>query len=230
MKHMSLSNPIIWIIGATRSSKSYLAKGLSFEGRAGLNLPAISTSNFFRGGYGREDTVSRDYVFGLSEFSAVSLAKDPQCCERHLIDEIEGFNSACIVEGERNPVQFSNLYDPQKDMVFFLERKDMEPYDTTIEGGIGIIEDIVRWNVRNGITPQNTAFKMVFGDENLRVSNFGKSHEADILVAEDCVGPRTEGARYPWIGPMIERAHSLLLHHYGVELECDPATILGARL
>lgn len=226
---MERRHPIVWVIGATRSSKSHLAKGLALGGRAGLNLHMISTSDYFRKRYAQPDTQSRKFVFDLSDFSAHCLAEDPDCNLDFLRKEIEKANQACVIEGERNPYEFSKLYEPDIDMVFFAERSDMETYDTTIEGSISIIEQSVRWSVKNGITPQNRVMKFNFGDERVKVSLFGKGYNEDTVVQDMHVGPKTPNTPYPWILPIIQMAGTTVVQNYGAHLQNSSSSFETAR-
>ena len=67
---MTREYPIVWIIGATRSCKTALAQ----NGVAPLGFKLISTGDYFRQNYGKEDTNSRDFVFQISAFAAECLA------------------------------------------------------------------------------------------------------------------------------------------------------------
>lgn len=207
--------PIVWIIGATRSSKSYLARGIADYGSAGLRFHMISTSQLFREKYGHPDTYSRKFVFNLSAFSANTLAQDEDCNVKFLLDSMSKINQPCVVEGERNPNEFAKLYDPKKDVVFFLKRENVDIYDTTIERGIPVIEQIVRWNVSNGITPQESVAKMIFGNGRVTLESFGVGDDNDEVILDGEVGPPTEQNKYPWILPMIGAAKEMLLEYYG---------------
>lgn len=215
--------PIIWIIGATRTSKSNLAKGLAQGGRGGLNCGLISTSDYFRDRHNKPDTMSKEFVFDLSDFTAACLAQDPECNIRHLEDRIADLGQVCVIEGERNPFEFAKLYEPDKDIVFFLDRSDMQSYDTTIENGVHIIEQSIRWNVSNGITSPDRVTKFYFGDETLKVESFGTQYSPDQTIENIHVGPRTEELRYPWIAPMIQIAANIAMHQIGPHIKAKPS-------
>lgn len=212
---MAREYPIIWIIGATRSCKSALAE----HGVAPLGFKLIATANYFRERFDEADTYSRDFVFRLSDFAAGMLQRNPGCHADHLQCLIEEAAQPCVIEGERNPIEFAKLYDPRRDMVIFLNREDMEAYDTTIERGIPVIEQQVRWCVNNGIAPVASVFKTGFGREAIKGEYFGVNNERDFVFAEGPVKERKpEGAvedRYPWINILIGLVREHIAAYYG---------------
>ena len=216
-------HPIIWVIGATRSSKSYLAKGLAESGRAGLNCEMIGTSDYFRQRFNKPDTYSREFVFDLSDFSAACLADDPNCNLAVLEEQVSNASKICVIEGERNPYEFAKLYDPQKDMVFFLQRSDVDTYETTIESAVNIIEQSVRWYVSNGITAADKVAKFYFGDETVKVDAFSKGHDLDKEIFQLTVGPKSEATQYPWIAPMIQIAGDMAIRQFGNDIRNTPS-------
>ena len=153
--------------------------------------------------------MNREFVFRLSAYASECLADDPDCHVNHVAAMVETMTTPCIVEGERNPFEFAKLYDPQKDMVFFLERRDVPAYETSIESGIGLIEYQLRWAVENGIAPQHSILKMAFGDERLHVSHYGFHRQPDEVLLDQEAVPRHEGDDFPWMGvlPQMARQH-----------------------
>jgi len=69
-------------------------------------------------------------------------------------------------------------------MVIMLKRVNMQSYDTVIERGIAVIEDIVRWNVNAAISPQGSAKKVKFGDDRL-VAEYVETDNGDDIVFLD---------------------------------------------
>jgi|GEM_PF-4512868 hypothetical protein len=215
---MPRESPIVWIIGATRSCKTALAQ----YGVAPLGFKLISTGDYFRREFGQEDTFSRDFVFQLSAFSATCLAQEPNCHLTHLHKLIEEAQQPCVIEGERNPMEFAKLYDPHKDMVIFLHRMDMDIYDTTIERGIAAIERNVRWCVNVGIAPPTSVFKTTFGDQEIKGEYFGVNNGSDAVFIRGAVEERkTQGDaedRYPWINILIGMVREKVVNYFGGDL------------
>lgn len=214
-------HPIIWIVGATRSSKTALAQGLQ-EACAGFHL--TSTGDYFREQYGEEDTYSREFVFNISANSANCLGSSPSCHLDYLEDKIQKAGKPFIIEGERNPFEFSQLYNPKQDMVFFLTRLDIPVYNTTIERGISVIEQQVRWAVSNNIAPDTSATSMIFGNDKVKIFQFPKAlnqddHGVDEVIIEGPTAKRkmdgTPDEKYPWINILIGYASEHIKNYYG---------------
>lgn len=221
--------PIIWVIGATRSSKTALATAISDQGPASLGFHLIQTGNYFRQRYGEPDTYSREFVFNISAFASRCLEEQPDCHEQHLASVIAHVNKPCVIEGERNPREFAKLYDPKLDMVFFLNRLDVEKYSTTIERGVSVIEDQVRWFVANGIAPQESVIKMTFGNGEVKAEYFGTEHKPDHVIIQGAVKNKkdtgTSEERYPWISILIGLVREKVMEYYCIKEYLTPATI-----
>lgn len=211
------THPIIWVIGATRSCKTPIAE----FGIAPLGFRQISTASYFREHYGKPDTMSREFVFGISEFAARQLEKNPECHLTHLERLLQESPQTYVIEGERNPLEFARLYDPKQDMVIFVNRTDMEKYDTLIERGIAVIEQQMRWCVSTGIAPQDSVIKLSFGGPHIKAEKFGRGDDADSTIIEGTVKARLpESAknedRYPWIDFVNKITVDAVKAYYGL--------------
>lgn len=213
-----IKHPVIWIIGATRSSKTALASALAEGGGASLGFHLISTGNYFRGRYGQPDTMNRAFVFNISSFAADCLEQAPSCHQDALEDEIVRAQKPCIVEGERNPLEFAKLYDPKRDMVFLLKRVDVDTYDTLIEKGLAVIEQQVRWCVNTGIAPVNSVCKITYGNTELKFEQLGKHDQPDSIIMQGPVKERDLNGqpehKYPWINILIGIARQEITDYY----------------
>lgn len=211
---MKKQNPIIWVVGGTRSCKTAIAE----NGIVPLGFKLISTGDYFRAQYGEPDTFSRAFVFNISAHAAGVLAKDPDSHIKHLGDVIRKRTEPLVVEGERNPIEFAKLYNPKTDMVVFVNRLDIDPYDTVIERGLNGIEDIARWCVSTGIAPQDTVLKLTFGLDKIRAEHFGVANGEDTAFLSGKVKPRIETGtvedKYPWINILIGCVREQISSHY----------------
>lgn len=207
-------SPIIWVVGGTRSCKTAIAE----NGIVPLGFEMISTGDFYRAQYGQPDTFSRAFVFNISAHSAKVLAHDPDAHLKHLRKLIKDREKPLVVEGERNPVEFAKLYNPKKDMVVFVNRLDIDPYDTVIERGIKGIEDTVRWCVSTGVAPQNAVMKLTFGLEEIKAEEFGIANADDSPFLNGKVKKRQETGsvedRYPWINVLIGCVRERITDYY----------------
>lgn len=208
------NHPVIWVIGATRSCKSALAE----NGIAPMGFHLISTATYFRNAYGQPDTMDRAFVFNISAHAAQTLANNPDCHRAHLERLLKAVNGPCVVEGERNPVEFAKLYDPAQDMVFLIDRVDVDKYDTVIERGIGAIEQIMRWNVSTGIAPQESVAKIIFGLDEIRAEHLGVNNSVDqVFLCGPVKEKKFEGGiedRYPWINIVIGVVREQISRYY----------------
>lgn len=211
---MNTHNPIIWVIGGTRSCKTAIAE----NGIAPLGYRLISTGDYFRERYGEPDTFSRPFVFNISAHSAKVLAENPDCHIDHLRGILKDRAEPLVVEGERNPIEFAKLYDPKTDMVIFVDRRDIDPYDTVIERGLVGIESTVRWCVSTGIAPQSSVMKLTFGLEEIRADHFGIANSDDHAFLSGKVKKRIETGsvedKYPWINVLIGCVREQITHYY----------------
>lgn len=215
------THPIVWVIGATRSSKTALATAISDQGPASLGFHLIQTGDYFRQRYGKPDTYSRNFVFNISAFAAGCLEEQPDCHEQHLASVIAHVNKPCVIEGERTPHEFAKLYDPEKDMVFLLSRLDVEEYNTAIERGVSIIEEQMRWCVANGIAPQESVIKMTFGNGDVKAEYLGTGYRPDHEIIRGPVGAKKETGtpeeRYPWINILIGLGREKVMEYYDIQ-------------
>jgi len=191
------------------------------NGIAPLGFEAISTGDYFREQYGQPDTFSRQFVFDISAHSAKILAHDPSCHLKNLSKHFETSAAPCVVEGERNPVEFANLYDPKRDMVIFLDRLDVDKYDTAIEKGLESIERIVRWNIGVGITPADSVMKLTFGLEFIKAERISVNGAPDTVFLEGNVKPKAltgiDEDRYPWINILIGAVRHEIQKYYDLQ-------------
>ncbi len=115
------------------------------------------------------------------------------------------------------PLNFQS-YTSRVRTCFFLNRLDVEKYDTAIERGIYGIEHIMRWNVSNGIAPQASVLKMTFGLGNVTISEFGENNAIDRIVIAGKTKERDENGnddqKYPWMNIIIGCARERIIDFY----------------
>jgi len=210
------NQPIIWVIGATRSCKTAIAK----NGIEPFGFHMISTGDFFREKYAQPDTMSREFVFNISAHAAGVLADNPYCHLSHLEEIIEKQGWPCVVEGERNPIEFARLYDPKQDMVILVKRLDIPEYDTVIERGLKAIEETVKWCVSTGVAPRYSVMRATFGLEEIICEHLGVNNQPDEAFVKGPVKKRVETGevedRYPWINIVIKVVRDHIQNYYGL--------------
>lgn len=99
----------IWIVGATGSGKSTLAKRLSKE----TGLPILEAGSFCR-----EMCDPRANCAVLTQRAVDVLTDDHRYFSRQVAEAIQVGN--WIVAGARNPIDFTDSFNPKTDQVIFL--------------------------------------------------------------------------------------------------------------
>jgi hypothetical protein len=140
----------IFVMGTSGIGKTPFAKRVA----EGLALPHIGASAWVRRLFTVPSGLSREeQVAAMTAFSTKALAEDPDACLRHLRSE-PALAGACVIEGIRNPRDFSALWDPRKDLAIFLRHTAVAP--TAFERGLEVIEAYVRWSIANGLAPKES--------------------------------------------------------------------------
>ena len=219
---------VIWVIGPTRSSKTSLAKGLARTSGEATPFPVIGTGDYFRDLYGQEDTYDASFVFNLSAFSARHITENKSCHRTVLESFIDQADDICIIEGERNPFVFPALYNPEKDMVFTLDRRDIAVYHNPIEPGVPAIFDLVRWGVKTGYIPAQSVVHFTFGHGRVEAHRYaGPEDDNPSCLFSEAADPRYDGDKYPWISTMIDMGQENIRTYFALE---QPARHQGQNL
>ena len=151
----------VFIIGTSCTGKTPFAKKISKR----LNLKHISASEYFRTSFNEKGS-GKDFIESITEYSKKKLQKN----YRVNIDYIGSVENS-VVEGIRNPIDFSNLFNFNKDKVVFLEYENQECGKTAFENGIEIIKEICLWSTDMGILPK----------ENIKVYSYNNFYGKDSL-------------------------------------------------
>lgn len=205
--------PIIWVIGPSRSCKTAMARGLSQKGPAPTNYPVFSTGDYYRRRYGRPDTFNARFIFNISSFTTSHLVYNKAAHQSDMIDFLHKNQSPVIIEGERNPFVFGRFYRPGKDLVFFMNRQNIEKYDTAIEPGVQNIYQNLKWGVKAGFIPLKSVISFKFGDGRVQAEHLPAPGEnlIDEVFYDQPEFPRHEGDLYPWMGTLVALAQDKVL-------------------
>jgi hypothetical protein len=136
----------LFIIGATQTGKTTLAQAVASE----LEMQALSASEWAKLRFKRSElaTTDRDaYVREITDFTCTELAKQWDSCARYLQSRCTG---SLVIEGIRNPYDFSVLFDPHEDAVVFL-LSGMDGRTTFEKRGLAAIQAQVTFYVDTGI-------------------------------------------------------------------------------
>jgi hypothetical protein len=175
----------IFIFGQSGSGKTPFAEMVAQQ----LGVKFISASEWLK-------PITQDKVFltkqehidGLTAISINELRKNPDACVDY-IRKTHDLTQPLIIEGVRNPRDFMNLADFQRDAFVFLNRKPNPYRPSTFDRGVVVISDYVHWLVANGLTDKEKRVNFIYEIEELGdvVDNFVKffQHKGWCLTCGD---------------------------------------------
>lgn len=135
----------IFLIGPSRSGKTTLARRLV---EAHPYLTAVSSSRWLR------DRLPSATVDELTSEATRVLRAHPSIARDHVRAQMASASGGCVIEGIRNPIDFSCLFDPRSDAVVFLNG----PSATSFErDGVAAIRRIVLWQIGQGLLDESRA-------------------------------------------------------------------------
>lgn len=137
---MLTTKPNIFIVGATKTGKTAVAKQLA--DRHGLQL--ISGSEWVKKQFVGQDP--ENYLAEITEFSKTKLIENPNACLDYLRASYSLDQGGFVIEGLRNPRDFLNLFRPNIDVIVLLwfEKNPIKP--TGFESfGLGVIRSAIAW-------------------------------------------------------------------------------------
>lgn len=154
------------------------ASGLSAFSEAigkSLEIKVASVSQWLEPIIDRKITTRQDRINALTEATIREL-RESQDGYLDYIKSHHDLSKPLIIEGIRNPRDFTGLFDPLHDMVVFLNR-DNNPHQTTLfETGILVINSYVNWLASIGLLDQEkrVCFEYKIEDLDKVVDNFVK--------------------------------------------------------
>lgn len=151
-----MNRPNLFVIGLTKIGKSPLAAHLA---RA-LGLAAISGSEWVKARYTPRADNMTAYVAELTSYTCRTLAVDPDACVDFIRGKYEVNKGGYVVEGLRNPRDFTLLFRPDVDIVLFLEfaRNEFQPTRFE-ERGVAAIHANVEWMTENKIVARQRVLR-----------------------------------------------------------------------
>jgi len=153
----------IFILGVSGSGKTPIAKLISSK----KNMNHISASEYFRKKFNKEFNDRNVFIKEITEFSKNELSKDPYLNIKYLKERLDN----CVIEGIRNPIDFSNLFNLKEDKVIFLNYKNNRLKKTNFENGLDIINNIIKWSIINNLMENKNfiyiEFECFFGKNSL---------------------------------------------------------------
>jgi len=144
----------IFIIGQSGTGKTPIAKLIAKE--KGMNH--IKGSEYFRKAFKTAYKDRNKFIKEITLFSKKELSKDPYININYLKDKLGN----AVVEGIRNPIDFTNLVCFKKDKIIYLEFTKNTLLRTDFEKGLDIIEDTCNWAIDSEIMKKEQFIKISF--------------------------------------------------------------------
>lgn len=136
----------VFIIGTSRTGKSTLSE-IFFD--SGYNV--IKASEYFRKSFKYTEDYFKDsneFIHAITEFSKKELQKNPYVNIDYIKNNFS-FLDKNVIEGIRNPIDFSSLFNASEDIVIILKKVGGNISSTDFEEGIDIIENYMKWGINN---------------------------------------------------------------------------------
>ena len=132
----------------------------------------VKASTYFRSTYKSNESDRNKFIQGITKYSQTELSKN----YRVNIDFLSPLNNS-VIEGIRNPIDFSNLFNFNKDIAIFLDTQN-ELLNTSFENGIDCIQSLLKWSVSQNITPSEHIISYSFS------SFYGKENSLENIIKE----------------------------------------------
>jgi len=142
----------IFVVGASNTGKSTLAKKI----RDTFDLKYVHAGTWATEMYEtRPEEKSRAYIDGVTAYALDKLREDPNICITYLASQGVMCGKGFLVDGIRNPRDFSRIFDTQNDVAVILNYKENPIAPTIFEQGVEVITAYTQWLVSNGLLPEN---------------------------------------------------------------------------
>ena len=191
----------LFVLGRSGTGKTPVAR----DAAKALNVPHVGASEWVRRMFpplpASASSVERQsQIEKMTRFSLDELKRDPASClafmERH-----HDLERPCVVEGMRNPYDFVHCFDPRRDLVVFLERKNSALEKTGFEAGLEVVTAYVDWGVDNGLVD----------DDRVKVIDYDAAYFDDV-IAEVVVWAKARFPVEPPADAKLDRVHVDIPH------------------
>lgn len=146
----------VFVVGYSKVGKTPLARRIAER----LNLTHVPGSEWIKARYAPSDAASKDTQTYIDEITALSLrclAENPDACVNFIRAKYDVAEGGLVIEGLRNPRDFTMLYRPDVDVVIFLNHASVKSATLFEQGGVDAIMGNVAWMEVHGIArPKST--------------------------------------------------------------------------
>jgi len=139
----------IFIIGSSGTGKTPIAKKIS----EALNMKTVKASEYFRIKFNDAKIPFKnrdDFISKITKFSQQILKDDYNININYIKNQM---SVSCVIEGIRNPIDFTNIFNFNNDIVIKLNYTKNNLKITEFEDGIDIIGRVCEWAIINKIMP-----------------------------------------------------------------------------
>ena len=155
----------LFIIGQSRSGKTTLAKHIAHT----CHLRHISASNWVKQVWhlSEQDFPSREaYIQAITDYSLEYLRKSPHACVDYIRQQLQqpltSPQFCTIIDGIRNPYDFVNLFDQQRDRCLHLVYLSNPIATNNFEQGLTVIQAYLDWLLTNHLIQPHQATNLTF--------------------------------------------------------------------
>lgn len=142
----------IFVLGRSHTGKSPFARRVA----EALGIAHVGASAWVRERFPEprpaEDASAADrahFVDAITAFAITELRRDPNVSVAALRTRV-GAGEHCVIEGMRNPYDFTCTFDPRTDHAVFLEYTQAQP-PTAFERGLDVIAQYLSWLEGTGL-------------------------------------------------------------------------------
>ena len=155
----------VFIIGQSGTGKSPIANKIA----QAKDLQLIKASEYFRKSFKGHSEDRNEFIKLISQFSAEKLSEDPYVNVRYIQNKMN--SKPFVIEGVRNPIDFTSLFKFGRDKVIFLNYEENSLDKSNFESGLDVILSLLTWSVNMGIMSNKDFiqidFNLFFGKDSL---------------------------------------------------------------
>lgn len=153
----------IFVLGMTKTGKTTVADRIAQK----MGYERVSGSTWVKNRYVVPPGMvvgSPEYLQGITAYSCEALASNPDACVDFIRANHNVSEGFLVIEGLRNPRDFTLLFRPNEDLLILLNYPDNPVVPSEFERhGVRAIRDIAEWMVTTGMLNPDRVLKINLG-------------------------------------------------------------------